>query len=194
MRKVFVLAVLAAVCSLGVTQSQASTITVTVPDPAPSAFLFFGSGSASVTYSWVTFSTSSAISDGNFFNVGSLFSGDPAVLSSQEQSFGLANILVTLPWATTYFDVDYGTFNGSPVTFTASNGATGTFGSTGSFYLTPDNVQYNGSAITSVLITSPDAVLDVRDVTFNTPEPSTLVMLGSGLLALSGTLRRKLMS
>jgi hypothetical protein len=192
MRKLFVLAVLAGVCLLGVTQSQASPIaTVTIPDPAPNAFIFFGNGNASVTYSGVTFTQQLALGDANLFNVGFLFSGDPAVLSSQEETFGVANILVSLPNFTTFFSVDYGTFNGSPVTFTASNGATATFGSTGSGYLTPDSVSYFGGPINWVEITSPDFVLNINNISYNTPEPGTLVLLGSGLLALGGAARRK---
>jgi len=196
MRKVFVLAVLAAVCLLGAAQSQASVITVTVPDPAPLQFIFLGNGTASVTYSGVTFSSSASLSDGNLWNVGSLFSGYPAVVSSQQQTFGVANIQTTLPWVSTFWAISYGTFYGSPVTFLASNGDTATFGSTGGalggFYNTPDGVAYNGPAISWVLITSPDSVLSVNNVQFNTPEPGTIAMLGSGLLVLGGALRRKI--
>src|SRR5664279_78694 len=172
MRKVFVLAVLAAVCLVAATQSQATVITVTVPDPAPQPFLFFGNGTASVTYSGVTFSTDGTLSDGNFYNVGSLFSGNPAVLSSQQQTFGVANILVSLPWYSAFWSVDYGTFGGSPVTFLASNGATATFGSTGAGYTTPDSVSYNGGPINWVLITSPDAVLSINNcLLYTSPSP-----------------------
>lgn len=192
MRKIFVLAVLTAACVLSMTQAQAAVITVTVPDPAPAQFILFGNGTASVTYSGVTFSSSASLSDGNLFNVGFLFSGDPAVVSSQEQTWGVANILVSLPWYSTFWSINYGTFGGSAVTFLASNGATATFGSTGSGYATPDGVSYNGGPINWVLITSPDFVLNVNNVSFNTPEPGTIAMLGSGLLVLGGAIRRKL--
>ncbi len=189
MRKFVVPFLAIALLFLGTASAFANTITVTFPDPG--SFVYFGSGDASVTYSGVTFSTQAALSDGNFFLVGTGFGAIPPVLSSQEQSFGVANILVTLPWYTDYFSVNYGTFDGSPVTFTASNGATGTFGSTGSGYLTPDSVQYNGSPINTVLITSPDFVLNISSVTFDTPEPGTLAMLASGVLAAAGALRRR---
>ena len=116
----------------GVTTAHALT-TITIPDPDSSGggFIFLGSGSASVTYSGVTFSTSSSLSNGNFFNVGVDFSGSPAVLSSQEQTVGVTNILVTLPSNETVFDVNFGTFDGSAVTFTLSNGDVFSEGSTG---------------------------------------------------------------
>jgi hypothetical protein len=192
MRKFVVLAALAVVCTFAAVPSQAVPIaTVVIPDPSPNAFIYFGTGDASVTYSGVTFTQQLALGDANLFNVGSLYSGDPAVLSSQGETSGLANILVSLPNDTTYFGVYYGTFNGSPVTFTASNGATATFGSTGSGYATPDSAFYSGSPITWVEITSPDSVLNINDISYNTPEPGTLVLLSSGLLALGGAVRRK---
>jgi len=193
LRKFVFLAAFAVVCTFAVTQAQASpfTTTVVIPDPAPNAFLFFGNGNASVTYSNVTFVQQAALGDANLFNVGFLFSGDPAVLSSQGESFGVANILVELPNFTTFFSVDYGTFFGSPVTFLASNGATATFGSTAAGYQTLDSVSYSGPPIDWVEITSSDLVLNINNITYNTPEPGTIVMLGSGLLALGGALRRK---
>ena len=126
-------AILGALLALGfgVTTAHALT-TVTIPDPGSSGFINFGAGSASVTYSGVTFSTSSSLSNGFFFNVGPDFSGQPAVLSSQLQTFGVANILVTLPSNETVFEVNFGTFDGSAVTFTLSNGDVFSQASTGS--------------------------------------------------------------
>ena len=194
MRKLVVLAAFAVVCTFALTQAQASpfTTTVVIPDPAPNAFIYYGTGDASVTYSNVTFVQQLALGNANLFNVGSLFSGDPAVLSSQQETFGVANILVELPNFTTFFSVNYGTFFGSPVTFLASNGATATFGSTAAGYQTLDGVTYNGGPINWVEITSADFVLNINNITYNTPEPGTIVMLGSGLLALGGALRRKI--
>src|ERR1017187_6535437 len=111
---------LALVLVLGVVSANATT--VVVPDPSPLPFIFYGNGDASVTYSGVLFTQQLALGNANLFDVGPLFSGDPAVLSSQQASFGVENILITLPSATTFFSVDYGTFNGSAVTFLLGNG------------------------------------------------------------------------
>ncbi|HYW48403.1 MAG TPA: PEP-CTERM sorting domain-containing protein [Bryobacteraceae bacterium] len=186
--------------------SWASAVTggitsVTIPDPSPNADIFFGNGNASVTYSGVTFSTQAALSNGNFFNVGSLFSGDPAVLSSQQQTVGVANILITLPVAVTAFALNYGygTFFGSNVTFALSDGSTITQGSTGSGYSVPDffgvtsNTPFN-----SVLVTSSDFVLNLNNVVYGTastavPEPSAIILLVMmlGTVGLTFRLSRK---
>jgi len=129
---------------LGAASAFANTVTVTIPDPSPNPSIFFGNGDASVTYSGGTFTQHAALGGASLFNVGPLFSGNPAVLSSQEATYGVENIRVTLPWSVDYFSVNYGTFYGSLVTFTASNGATVTQGSTGSGYLTPDSATYSG--------------------------------------------------
>src|SRR4051794_39357057 len=107
--RVWSVAALAALC--GATSARAEIITypdfpswnsavsqvttVTIPDPSPQTFINLGSGSASVTYSGVTFSTNATIGDGSLYNVGELFSGHPAVLSSQQLITGTANILIT---------------------------------------------------------------------------------------------------
>jgi hypothetical protein len=170
--------------ALSLTAAQAGTVTVTIPDPGAARYIYFGTGDASVTYDGVMFSQSGALSNGNFFNVGVDFSGDPAVLSSQEQSIGVANILITLPTTADSLSLNYGTFNGSDVTFTLSSGGTFTQGSTGSGYAVPDFFSVSGS-FTSVLVTSPDFVLNLNNVTYSTiPEASTWAMLLLGFAGL----------
>lgn len=196
MLRVSVGAVVVFLC-LGLMTAQASTVTVTIPDPSPSSYILFGVGDATVTYSGVVFTQSSLLSNGQFFNVGPVFSGYPPVLSSQEQTTGIANILITLPSSVSYFAVNYGTFEGSGVTFTLSNGYTTTLGSTGSGYDVPDFFSYSGSPFSTVLVTSPDFVLNINNIVYGsvervTPEPGTLVLLCSGALALGGSLTRKL--
>ena len=183
---------LALVLVLGVVSAHANT--VVVPDPSPLLFIFYGQGDAYVTYDGVLFTQQAAIGDANLWDIGPLFSGVPAVLSSQEASSGLENILITLPNPTTFFSVDYGTFNGSDVTFLLGNGSSFTQGSTGSGYATPDLFSVTSSPFTTVLITSPDFVMNINNITYNgttTPEPGTLVMLGSGILAAAGVIRRR---
>ena len=172
--------------AVAVATGSAHATTVTIPDPSPDPYIFFGSGDQSVTYGGVTFSQSATLGNGNFFNIGSGFSGSPAVLSSQEQSTGVANILVTLPAPVTFFSLHYGTFNGSDVDFTLSSGLAFIQSSTGSGYAVPDFFSKSESTpFTSVLLTSTDFVLNLNDVSFGgsvgaTPLPSTWTMLIAG--------------
>ena len=172
--------------------------TVTIPDPAPAEDIYIGTGNASVTYGSLTFSQSASLSNGNFFNVGFLFSGDPAVLSSQEQTTGIPNILITFPNPVTAFAFNYGTFNGSAVTFLLSNGDSITQGSTGSGYAVPDFVgATDTTSFTSVLVTTPDTVLNLNNVSYGSlvpiPEPASLSLLSIGIAGIAGyrSLRKK---
>lgn len=160
---------------------------VTIPEPV-SGFQYFDTGS--VTYGDVTFSTSSTLSNGFLFNVGLAFSGSPAVLSSQQQTEGLANILITLAAPVKAFALNFDTFFGSDVTFTLSNGDTLTLGSAGkaydpgSFFGVVDNNPFS-----TILLTSSDAVLNLNELKLGAavtpiPEPATWVMLVLGFLGI----------
>jgi hypothetical protein len=174
--------------------------TVTVPDPSPQTFINLGTD-GSVTYSGVVFSANSALGNGNFFNVGELFSGSPAVLSDQEQTSGIANILITFPEAVEGFALDYGTFSGSGVTFALSNGDSVVQGSTAAGYTTPDFVGVTDSSFTSVLVTSDDGVLDINNISYapaaiTTPEPGDwlpIALFSFGLLGYGAWRRNKRM-
>jgi hypothetical protein len=169
--------------------------TVTIPNLAPDSFVFYGSGTASVTYSPLVFSTSASLGNGNFFNVGMGYFGAPAaVLSDQVATVGVENILITFPTAVTGFALNFGTFNGSNVTFTVSNGDSVTEGTTGSDYAVP---QFLGATdttpFTSVLVTSPDYVLNINNVSFGSaiPEPASVTLLAAGTAALGGAAWRR---
>jgi hypothetical protein len=101
-----------------------NVVSVTTPDVTTDPyFTFFGQGDATYSYGGLGFSTSSAISDGYFFNIGTaLTGGSEAVLSSQTASTGNANILISFGAEIHGFAFNYGTFYGSDVTFTLSNG------------------------------------------------------------------------
>jgi len=145
----------------------------------PAEGIFLGAGDASVTYDQLTFSTSSTIGNGLFFNVISSSPDEPPVLSSQQATVGLANILITLPTAVTALSLNFGTFDGSAVTFTLSDGYTATLGTTGSGYQTPYFFGITDTtSFSSVLITSGDFVLNVNEVSFGSavPEPPSLAL------------------
>jgi len=162
--------------------------TVTIPQPVDLnlGYDFFGAGTASVTYSGVVFSSSSTLGDGYLFNIGTVFSEVPPVLSSQETSFGVENILISLPWDVTGFALNYGTFNAGRVTFQLSNGDSVTQGSTGSGYSVPDFLGVTDStSFNWVLVTSSDPVLNLNDVSYNgVPEPAVWLLLAGGLAGL----------
>jgi hypothetical protein len=152
--------------------------TISIPDVGD--FLYIGSGDASVTYGGVTFSQSASLSNGNFFNVSFGFSGNRAVVSSQQQSTGVPNILITLPSSATAFALDYGTFDASDVTFMLSDGSTTSLPSiasvsyaTSSFFGVIDT-----TGLTSVQLTEADTadVLFVNGVS-SVPEPSSWAMM-----------------
>ena len=162
------------------------------PDDYPGS-QYFGTGTASVTYGGVTFSTSASLGNGYFFNIGPDFEivpGTPAsngalpVLSSQQQdSGGVANILITLAAPVKAFALNFDTFFRADVTFTLSNGDTLTLGSGGNaydlkgFFGVVDSNPFN-----TILLTSSDPVLNLNELKLGAavapiPEPATWVML-----------------
>lgn len=176
--------------------------TVTIPEPnGGGGFDFFGAGDASVTYEGVVFSTSSNLSDGNFFNVGSGFSGQAPVLSSQQQNSGVANILITFPFAVQGFALNFGTFDSANLSFSLSNDGSFVLSSPGSGGYTYTAAFFVGatdsSSFTSVRLTIPSDALDIKNISY-AAAPSGVPDAGSGaaLLGLGfaglAALRRKL--
>ncbi|MEH2614513.1 PEP-CTERM sorting domain-containing protein [Bradyrhizobium sp. AZCC 1693] len=154
----------------------------------------FGSGTASVSYGGVVFATNAALGNGSFYNIGPTFSGSNGffpVLSSQQQSVGVANILITLAAPVKAFALNFDTFFGSDVTFTLSNGETLTLPSAGhaydlkSFFGVTDDTPFK-----TILLTSSDPVLNLNALNFDAavspiPEPATWVMLLLGFAGIS---------
>jgi hypothetical protein len=153
---------------------------------------YFGSGTASASYGGVLFQTNGALSDGHFFNVGSDFSGSLPVLSSQAQSFGVANILITLAAPVKAFALNFDTYdghddgiaNGAAVSFTLSNGHTlppldsmGNAYDLASFFGVVDDTPFKW-----ILLTSSDPALNINKLNIGAavapiPEPATWIML-----------------
>ena len=179
---------LAAISLVYGTASRATT--VTIPDPGAAGYIEYddGAGNGSVTISGVTFSVSSSYSNGQFYEIGPQCpscSANPPVLSSQQQSIGVANILISLPGLENYFSLNFGTFNGGTVTFALSNGATYTESPGGSGYSVPTVFSIAGQpSFNSVLVTTPDAVLNINNLVYSVPEPSTWAMILLGFAGL----------
>jgi hypothetical protein len=159
-----------------------SIVSDAIPDPAPVPYLLLGIGNGSVTYGPITYSTSSSYGDAFFYNVGSLSSGLPAVLSDQYDSTGIENILITLSTPVNALAINYSTFFGENVTVQLSDGATTTLINPPAFnYDTPYVLAADAdSPIYSVLLTTTDPTLNVGTVyTANAsavPEPSTIFL------------------
>lgn len=167
---------------------------VSVPEPA-SGFDYFGTGDGSVSYGGVVFSTSATLGDGNFFNVGFDFSGFPAALSSQAQTTGVANILITLPSSVTAFSLNFATFGGSDVSFKLSNGNSLVLSSFDTAYeLTNFFGVAASSPFNSVLVTTTDTALNLNAFAFGNavpaiPEPSTWLLMFLGFAGIAGMRR-----
>jgi hypothetical protein len=163
-----------------------------IPEPgAPDiGYQYFGSGTASVTYGGLSFATSATLSDGDFFNIGPIFSGISPVLSSQAQTFGEANILITLAAPVKAFALNFDTFDGNDVSFKLSNGDTLTLGSPGNAYdLTGFFGVVDDAPFKTILLTSSDRVLNLNELNFGAavspiPELATWVMLLLGFIGI----------
>ncbi|WOH53746.1 PEP-CTERM sorting domain-containing protein [Bradyrhizobium sp. sBnM-33] len=189
---------------------------ISIPEPTPGLddlphSQYFETGT--VTYNGVTFSTS-ALGNGFLFNIGPGFEiipGEPAfngtlpVLSSQQQSQGVANILITLAAPVNAFALNFDTFNvpnqsyGYDVIFQLSNGSDPlTLGSPGNAYdLTRFFGVVDDTPFKTILLTSSGPVLSINELNIGAavspiPEPATWVMLLLGFagIGLFGARRR----
>ncbi|MEH2496252.1 hypothetical protein V1294_002731 [Bradyrhizobium sp. AZCC 1678] len=167
---------------------------VPIPNPTGSeGYDDFGSGTASVSYEGVLFATDAGLGNGVFYNVGPEYWGSNGffpVLSSQQQTIGLTNILITLAAPVTAVALNFDTFFGTDVTFTLSNGETLTLTSAGnaydlgSFFGVTDDTPFK-----TILLTSSDPVLNLNALNFGAavspiPEPATWVMLLLGFVGI----------
>jgi hypothetical protein len=167
-----------------------------IPDPASGpnpGYDYFGSGTASVSYGGVLFATNLALGNGDFYNIGPTYigsNGPTSVLSSQQQTIGVANILITLAAPVKAFALNFDTFFGSDVSFKLSNGDTLTLPSGGnaydlkSFFGVTDDTPFK-----TILLTSSDQALNLNALNFGAavsaiPEPATWVMLLLGFVGI----------
>jgi hypothetical protein len=208
--------------SLAVPGSTAAAIPAPVPnvinpDDPPNlipGFQYIGSGSASVNYGGTLFETNGALGNGFLFNIGpgfEIIAGEPAfngnlpVLSSQQQTQGVANILITLAAPVNAFALNFDTFNvpnqfyGYDVIFQLSNGSDPlTLTSPGNAYdLTGFFGVVDDTPFKTILLTSSGPVLSINELNIGAavspiPEPATWVMLLLGFagIGLFGTRRR----
>ncbi len=165
---------------------------VTIPDPSPIQYIDLGIGTVDVTYGGVNFAQNSAIGKANLLIVGPLLTSYPTVISSQSPSKGVSNILITLPALYRGLAFNYGTFFGKSLTFKLSNGEVYSKTPTGNDYTTKDFFGVVSSPFDSILITTADPGLNIRDVAYGSavPEPSSMMLLGGGLLLVAGLRRR----
>ncbi|MBD8552635.1 PEPxxWA-CTERM sorting domain-containing protein [Sphingomonas sp. CFBP 8764] len=192
--KPFVLGLFSFAGALAAVPVSAATVIVEIPEAGN--FELIGQGNASVTYQGVTFSQSAALSNGYLFNVSTGFSGAPAVLSSQQQTVGIPNILISLPQFAYGVTINYGTFNANPVTFSLSNGMSFTQASGFSAYSVPFTFYSSlTNPFNSILVTSAETeVLSIGRISYDTtvaavPEVTTWAMMIIGFSAVGGAMR-----
>ena len=139
-----------------------------------------------ITLSGVNFTIDRSTSDGNLFVIGpDFYYPGNSVLSSQQNTTGVNNILITLPGSVTAAAMDLGSFNGGTATITTSNGDTYSV----NIPALPD-LGFTGftstMAITSLEISSmqdTNEVLNLDNFRFGSasvPEPSSLALAFSG--------------
>ncbi|MEI8017125.1 MAG: PEP-CTERM sorting domain-containing protein [Schlesneria sp.] len=173
-----------------------------------STYQYFGKGTQSVSFGNATFSQSGTLGNGFFYVIGTGYSaGLPTapVISSQRETTGVANIQITFDFAVSGFALNFGTRNGSDVSFQLFNNSTivDTFtkaSTGGNAYNTTNFVGATDTPFTSVLIKTTDQFLNINNVADSSPsnsdsavpEPSTFFLLGLGGIGLFvRALRRK---
>jgi hypothetical protein len=165
-----------------------------------------------ITVGGVDFVIDTSTSNGNLYEVGANYGaghyGADATLSSQGSTTGINNLVITLPTGETAVSILFNGFENlnsvfttEPITITLSDGNSWTVTNAAA------DGSYNflgitsGTPITSIELTDPDVVgnttLNVAQIQYGssavaaTPEPSSLFLLGTGLLGLAVVLSRK---
>jgi len=158
----------------------------------------FGPG-ANTTVGGVNFAVGAAGTDNIFFILGDGYYGYPtSTISLQPETFNdPADLLITLPGTVTALGFDFGNlFGDGTATITLSDGSVQTVTAPASTGLAFFGVTAPGG-LNSVEITVPDTFgLQLADLSYGTaaatPEPGSFLLLGSGVLALAGAMRRKI--
>jgi PEP-CTERM motif len=171
--------------------------------PLPANFVAYPSGSTAV--GGVTFSVGPNGTDGLLFVDGDGSYGYAVASISSQVNGAVApdapvDLRITLPHAVQALSFDFGDLFGNTATITLSNGATlqelaGSFGNNTSFY----GVTAAGG-VTWVDITEPAGsyLINLTDFSYGSlpnnnsvPEPSSLLLIGAGLVAVAGISRRR---
>jgi hypothetical protein len=168
---------------------------------------YYGAGpGASITEGGVNFAIGPAGTDSYFFLIGDNFAYGYSMSVISIQTGGNRvpplDLLVTLPSAVTALGFDFGGGAPSTATVTLSDGSVQMVAVPGNPGLTFFGATAPGG-ITTVDITLPAStggILDMADFSYGTagttitPEPSSFLLLGSGLVGLAGLIKRKLMA
>lgn len=168
-----------------------------VPSPDPWVFYGYGPGS-STTVGGVQFSVGSAGYDNLLFLFADGQYGYPvATIGPQSTSGGVTDLLVTLPSSVTAISFGYSGLYPPDTTLTLSDGATANL--TVFSYPNPNfgffGVTAPGGITWFDIQQSAGYGMNVDGISYGTanttPEPASLPLLGTGVLAAAGVIRRK---